>query len=74
MLIQNLLEDPQWKEFETACQQHLDAFNAMMQDITNGMLPAEEIMRRYFANTRDPNRPKVLKYQLRPQLIAPDNS
>ena len=69
----NLLEDPQWKEFESACQQHLDAFNAMKEDITNGTLPAEEIMRKYFACTRHPKRPQVLKYQLHHQLIALDN-
>ena len=71
----NLLEDPHWIEFESACQQHLDAFNAMMQDITNGMLPEQEVTSRYFANTRHPNKPKpkVLKYPLRSQLIALDN-
>ena len=69
-----------WRDFKTACQQHLNAFNTMMQDITNGMLLAEEIITKYFANTRHPVRPKVLKYQWDPaaiggfQLIALDSS
>ena len=69
-----------WREFESACQQHLNAFNKMMQDITNGMVPAEEIITTYFVNTRHPVRPKVLKYQWHRrviggfQLIALDSS
>ena len=76
----HLLETQQWQEFESSCQQHLNAFNVMMREIANGQLPVEVIMITYFANTRHPVRPKVLKYQWNPeanggfQLIALDSS
>ena len=60
-----------WKVFESACQQHLAAFNnfnAMKLDINE-----------YFENTRHPKKPKVLKYQWNAavtggfEIIAVDN-
>ncbi len=68
----NLLQTEQGLQFEAACQQHLDAFNAMMQDIDdihNNMSP-EDILRRYFENTRRPNTPKFLKYEWNSEAIG----
>ena len=56
------LPTKQWGEFKSACQQHLCAFNTMESDIGNEM-PPEEIIKRYFESTRDPMKPKVLRYQ-----------
>ncbi len=67
----NLLQTEQGQQFEAACQQHLDAFNAMMQDIHIDKLPdQEDILRRYFKNTRSPKKPKVLKYQWNSEAIG----
>ena len=65
----NLLQTEQWQQFKSACQQHFDAFKTMMQDIHNNVSP-EDILRRYFENTRRPNRPKVLKYQWNSEAIG----
>ena len=65
----HLLETQQWQEFKSACQQHLDAFNAMKEDIKREISP-EEIIIRYFENTRHPRKPKVLKYQWSPETIG----
>ena len=69
----NLLRTEQGQQFKAACQQHFNAFKAMMRDIHiyNNVLP-EGVLRRYFSYTRSPNRPKVLKYQWNPELIAAD--
>ena len=61
----DLLQSDKWNELQSACKQHLNAFNAMMQSMRNDMQPEEimNLLRKYFASTRDPITPKVLKYQ-----------
>ena len=69
------LEKQEWQKFESACQQHLDAFNAMMEEIKRKEIrreeiSPEEIIKRYFKNIRIPGKPKVLKYQWSPTTMG----
>ena len=59
----HLLETQQWQEFKSACQQHLDAFNAMKTKISEENMEHENIIKTYFENTHHPKKPKVLDYK-----------
>ena len=60
----NLLGSPQGKEFESACQQHLAAFNSMNQKISNGTsYGSSQIIKIYFGETHGPKKPTVLQYK-----------
>jgi hypothetical protein len=65
----HLLQTTEWQEFRSACQQHLNAFNTMLSMLARPRYSYRQIretMRTYFARTRYPERPKVLKYQWNP--------
>ena len=66
----HFLDKQQWQEFELGCQQHLHAFNAMKEDIVKCKISPEEIIKKYFKSTRDPSKPKVLKYQWSPKTMG----
>ena len=66
----NLRKTKEWKEFESACEHHLVAFNEMNKKISGiekeiSPEQSDEIIKTYFENTRHPKNPKVLQYQLK---------
>ena len=62
----DLLQTEQWQEFRSVCEQHVDAFNAMLGMLKEAKYSYVEILKIYFENTVKPKWPKVLKYQWNP--------